>query len=117
MKRDPKRYARPGAPRWGERDAREALDELAKSEKSMAEFASERGVSAQRIMYWKKRFAKSSKVRFEPVTFPANSVASVGPTPESTIAIAVGDVLVRVREDLDIERVARLVLALAGRPC
>ena len=33
----------------------------------------------------------------------------------ATIEIVYGDVTVRVREDLDVERVARIVEALAGR--
>ena len=104
--------ARRGWRQWGESEAREALDAYARSGQSVAAFARSRGFSVQRLDYWRKRLGRSSAVTFVPVALPSTLA------PEATIAISVGDVVVRVRESLDIEHVARLVGALARRgPC
>ena len=43
---------RRGWRQWTERDAREALAELARTGESLAEFARRRGVSGERVRYW-----------------------------------------------------------------
>ena len=105
--------ARSGWRQWGEAEAREMLDAFSRSGKTMAAFARSRGFSVRRMEYWRRRLVTSPAVAFVPVTLPALAHAAVAP--EATIAITLGDVTVRVREDLDIERVARLVVAIAGR--
>jgi hypothetical protein len=97
---------------WTEEEARAALAELAQSRQSVAEFAGCRGFSTARIRYWKKRLGVTAIPAFVPVGLP---VATRATTVTRTIEILVGDVTVRVREDLDVEHVARIVEALADR--
>ena len=101
-----------GLPRWTEDEARSALTELAQSGQSMAEFARRRGFSTARIRYWKERLGVTAAIpAFVAVSLPMATGTMVGPT----IEIVARDVTVRVREDLDVEHVARLVEALANR--
>jgi transposase-like protein len=93
--------------RWAEEQAREALEELASSGESAAGFARRKGLSPQRIAYWRKRLGSPAKAEFVAVALPAASRAS--------IEISAGGVVVRVREELDVDHVARLVDALARR--
>ncbi len=93
---------------WTEEQARSALDELAQSGVSIAKFAEIKGVSAQRIAYWKKRLADGGAPKFIRVDMAAASSAA-------HIEILLDGITVRVRENLDPERLARLVDALARR--
>ena len=94
-------------------EARAALSELARSGESAAEFARSRGFSTQRIHYWKKRLGATSAVPgFVPVRLPVVAPSTMAP---GMIEIVSSGVTVRVREDLDVEHVARIVEALAGR--
>jgi hypothetical protein len=92
---------------WREDDARAALAELDASGESLNRFAACKGVSTQRLVYWRKRLADSG------TTFVAV------PLPESRsrshVEIAVDGLVVRVREDLDVDDLARLVVAIARR--
>jgi len=104
---------RGGWHQWTEDEARAALAELARSGESVAEFARSRGFSTQRVRYWKKRLAATAVVpAFVPVRLPVAVARTVAAT---TIEIASGGVTVRVREDLDVEHLARIVEALSGR--
>ncbi len=47
---------------WTEQDAREALAELARTGESIAEFARRRGVSGERVRYWRKRLGNGAPV-------------------------------------------------------
>lgn len=96
---------------WGEPEAREALADLAESGESVAQFAGRRGVSAQRIYYWKKRIAESAAPAF--VAVPLTT------TRAGQIEIVANGVTIRVREDLDAERLADILDAVArhGRGC
>ncbi len=96
---------------WGEPEAREALAELAESGESVAQFAGRRGVSAQRIYYWKKRIAESAAPAFVAVQLTAARAGQ--------IEIVTDGVTIRVREDLDAERLADILGAVArhGRRC
>jgi len=47
---------------WTEEQARAALEELAQSGMSTAKFAESKGVSAQRVAYWKKRLVETAKL-------------------------------------------------------
>lgn len=95
---------------WNEQEARAALEELSRSGVSVAKFAQARGVSVQRIFYWRKRLAQSEG---PPMTFVP--VAVSGPA-GSHIEIVAGPVTLRVREDLDVRQLAHIVEALARRP-
>jgi hypothetical protein len=104
---------RGGWHQWTEDEARAALTDLARSGQSAAEFARSRGFSTQRIYYWKKRLGATSAVpAFVPVRLPVVAPPTLA---RPTIEIFSRGVTVRVREDLDVEHVARIVEALAGR--
>ena len=107
------RSSRGGWRPWSEKQARARLDALAESGLSVAAFARRRGVSARRLPYWAQRLDQPARVAFVPVSFPA-----VVAPPDAVIEIAAGDVVLRVREGLHVEHLARLVAALAGsRSC
>jgi transposase-like protein len=91
---------------WTEADARAAFAEHEKSGKSLTGFARERGVSLRRLMYWRKRLGGVGRPGFVAVTMPTTAETA------SLIEIALGDVVIRVREDIDIERLARIAVAL-----
>ena len=103
---------RGGWRQWTEGEARAALEEFGRSGESEARFARSRGISTQRIRYWKKRLAEAPAV---PAFVPVHVPVAEAPMVAERIEIVVGSVTVRVREDLDVEFVARLVEALAGR--
>lgn len=97
---------------WTEAEARAALTELACSGESMAEFARSRGFSPQRVRYWRRRLGAPAAVpAFVPVRLPVVTPTTLA---AATIEIVSRGVTIRVREDLDVEHVARLVEALAG---
>ena len=97
---------------WTKEHARETLAELEVSGETVASFADRKGVSPQRIAYWKRRMAASAAPDFVAVTLPTRS--------PGWLELVAGGVTVRVRVDLEVEHVARLVEALArrvGRTC
>src|SRR5690349_12518351 len=97
---------------WTEQEARGALEELSRSGVSVAKFAEARGVSVQRIFYWRKRLAEGAPVKFVPVAVSTSATSStMGPH----IEIVAGPVTLRVREDLDVRQLAHLVEALVAR--
>jgi hypothetical protein len=103
---------RRGWQQWTEDEARSALAELARSGESAATFARSRGFSTQRVHYWKKRLGGSPAVpAFVPVRWPVEAPRSVA---AHSIEIISGGITLRVREDLDVEHVARIVAALAN---
>ncbi len=91
---------------WTEQEARAALGELAESGESGAGFARRKGISTQRLAYWRTRLGGAAK--FIAVALPAARSPSC-------IEIAAAGVVVRVREDLDVDRVASLVEAIGRR--
>lgn len=103
--------ARRDSQRWSDDDARAALKEFARSGMSAEDFADGRGYSAQRLTYWKKRLSAANTVSFVPVELP---VVSTPPLARAQIEISCGDVVIRVREELDAEHVARIAFALAA---
>jgi hypothetical protein len=102
--------ARTTGRQWKAEDGRAALAALASSGESMAQFARSRGISMARLFYWKKRLADG------PVPAPAAFVeVPASALGRSHIEIAHGGVVIRVREDIAIERLTRIVEALGGR--
>ncbi len=95
---------------WTEEQARAALAELGQSGLSLGKFAAFKGISVRRLAYWRTRLAEAGSPRFVGV-----DVSTARAATEGRIEIVVGDLTVRVREELDAERVARLVEALARR--
>ena len=97
---------------WTEAEARAALAELAESGESQAGFARRKGVSSNRLVYWRRRVGAPPAVpSFVQVRLPAPGTAPDG----ARIEVVVGDVAVRVREDIDVGRLAALVRALSVR--
>jgi transposase-like protein len=84
--------------RWTERHAREALAELESTGESTSSFARRKGISAQRIARWRRRLDQAGKTEFVAVALPAAQ--------SRWIEIRAGDVVVRVREELDADHVA-----------
>jgi transposase-like protein len=92
---------------WSEQEARDALAELSESGESISQFAHRRGVSAQRIYYWKKRITHTAPPAFVAVPLTTTSAAQ--------IEIVAEGVTVRVREDLDPARLADILDVVARR--
>jgi hypothetical protein len=92
--------------RWSEAEARSELDELARTGETAIGFARRKGVSTQRLAYWRKRLASAAKAEAKPafvaVTIPPASA-------RSEIEIRVADITVVVQEGCDVELVAHLV--------
>ena len=94
--------------RWTQGEARSALTELASSGESELAFARRRGISRQRIRYWRERLEGGvSTPAFVAVAMPVDERRA------ATIEIRTGNVSVCLREDLDVEHIARLVRALS----
>jgi hypothetical protein len=93
---------------WTEKEAREALAELAASGESAAAFARRMGVSPGRIAYWQKRMASRGTPDFVPVDI-------AGVTRSRCLEIVAAGVVIRVREDLEADQVAHLVEAIGRR--
>jgi transposase-like protein len=102
----------PRCRQWTEQDAREALAELTRTGESIAEFARRRGVSGERVRYWRKRLADGAPAF---VAIPPVGSDRQGPW----IEIATTAVTLRVREDVDLEHLAALIEVVArhGRGC
>jgi hypothetical protein len=87
-------------------EAREALAKLSASGESVAAFSRRTGVSGSRIAYWRRRLAGSGAA----TDFVAVDLAELAPL--RCHEIIAGGVVVRVREDLEADEVARLVAAI-----
>jgi transposase-like protein len=94
---------------WTEQDARAAFGELARTGESVAGFARRKGISTQRLAYWRKRLVQPA-TEFVAVELPVATAAA-----SKWIEIAAGGVVVRVPEGIDVDRVARLVEAIGRR--
>jgi transposase-like protein len=108
--------ARPAAERakWGEPEARAALEEWKRSGQTEHAFARQRGFSPQRLRYWRSRLRAPTAKRTSaaPPAFVAVAMP-VAARETSKIEIHVGALLVCVREELEVEHLARIVDALA----
>ena len=96
--------------RWTEDEAREALAEFAASGETAAGFARCRGISTQRLAYWSRRLARP-----EPTELEFVPVELAGARFSRWLEIAAAGVVIRVREDVDVDQVARLVVAIGRR--
>lgn len=103
--------ARRGTHHWTESEARSALAEHAASGLSALTFCRSKGYSTQRLQYWAKRLGPARSVSFVPVELPA---APRRDGCHDRIEIACGDVVIRVREDLDVAHVARIAVAVSS---
>ena len=98
--------------RWREKDARAELAELVRTGETAASFAQRKGISVQRLRYWKKRLG-ACPTR-EPAAFVTVTLPSV-PVSRPELEIRIGDLVVVVREGCDVEHVANVVEAVARR--
>ena len=106
--------ARGGWRQWTEAQAREALGAFRRSGLTASAFARQRGVSVHRLQYWRKRLEAPPSITFLPVPLPNEAAARA----TRGLEIVIGEAVLRVPEGSDVEHVARLVAALAGRrPC
>lgn len=92
---------------WTEEQAKAAFAELAQSGESMARFVRRKGISEQRLRYWRKRLRETAAPAF--VALPLTTGTC------NQIEIVSAGVTVRVREDLDVERLGELVELVAQR--
>ncbi|MBA3376552.1 MAG: hypothetical protein H0U00_12220 [Actinobacteria bacterium] len=97
---------------WTEAEARASLDEWKRSGETEFAFARGRGFSPQRLRYWRGRLGASTKHDAVPPAFVALSMP-VAARAVPQIEIHVGALSVCVREDLEVEHLARIVDALA----
>ena len=83
----------------------------------MAAFCSREGYSETRLRYWLDRLGEQSPASMSTVSFVPVQLKDIERTRQ--IEIEHDGVVVRVREDLDVKHVARLVAALAAgeQPC
>ncbi len=98
------------ARRWSHSEAAEALRECAKSGLTTEAFAKSEGYSGQRLRNWRTRLGgvpAAAEIEFVPVAITPTSRRPSASTTQC-IAIDLGMVTVRVREDLDVEHVARI---------
>ena len=93
--------------RWTLEQGRTAIESLGRSGLSASTFARREGISRARISYWKTRVGDGDGAAFVAVSLPAAR--------GEQIEIVHGEVVLRVREDLDVEHVARIVVALGAR--
>ena len=89
---------------WKETEARAVLDEFERSGMTRSAFARQRGISLHRLDYWRRRLASAPSSAFVAVAVPDAA--------HHHLEIEVGGVLLRVREDLDPARLARLIATL-----
>ena len=85
---------------WTEAQGRAAVEAWRASKLSAEAFARERGYSAHRLTYWQRRLA-STRPAFIPVVVPSRG--------DARIEIERAGVVVRLREDLAPEIIARKI--------
>lgn len=102
-----------GEDRWGEAEARVVVSAWRRSGKSMAAFAREHGLVAQRLSRWSRRVkgAATSKVRFHPVRLIEGRREVEGFSLE---VVLVDGRRVRVQEGFSAEELERALMVLEG---
>jgi hypothetical protein len=106
-----------GWKQWKEPEARAALASWRHSGLSAAAFSARQGYSETRLRYWSERLGEAPQSESSPVSFVPIALNEIRNARQ--IEIERAGVVVRVREDLDVVHVARLVavLAAAEQPC
>lgn len=95
--------------RWTEEEARRVLAELTATGESVAAFCRRTGISRARLTYWQKRVSP----RLPTTDFVSVDLAGVAGA--KWFELVAGGVVLRVREELDVDLVARLVEAVSRR--
>jgi hypothetical protein len=101
-----------GWKQWKEPEARRALCAWRLSGLSVAAFCAREGYSETRLRYWSVRLGEQQAEQSTMVSFVPVALGDARRT--GHIEIERSGVVLRVREDLDVEYVARLVAALAA---
>ncbi len=97
---------------WTETEATAVPEAFATAGLNTADFFAQRGFLTGCLKYWRQGLAAS------PTTVTPAFVAVTLPISRRPDAhIERGGLVLRVREDIDVEHLARLVDALAGAPC
>ena len=99
---------------WKEPQARAALASWRRSGLSVAAFCAREGYSETRLRYWSERLGEALRSGSASMSFVPITVSEVRRVQQ--IEIERAGVVLRVREDLDVNRVAQLVAALAAKP-
>lgn len=102
---------------WKEPEARAALASWRRSGLSAVAFCAREGYSQTRLRYWSERLGEARQSGPSPVSFVPIALDDIRSSRQ--IEIERAGVVVRVREDLDVAQLARLVaaLAVAEQPC
>jgi transposase-like protein len=107
-----------GAPftsrRWTEGEAREVLASLERSGETVAAFAAERGLDAQRLYYWRRRVAGGDPITFHELVVRPSSSALQGAPFEIVLG---SSLVVRVPPSFDAEALRRLLEVLQAQTC
>ncbi len=110
MSRRPK-TARRRWHQWTEAEAKAVLHDYATSGLTPTEFCSRRGISRGRLAYWRERLSAAPTA---PTPAFVEVIQSIPSRSDAHIEITRHGVVLRVREDIDVTHLARLVAALAG---
>ncbi len=104
-------------PRWTHADARIALDAVAASGLSNAEFAREYDVSYQRLLVWSQRLTPSRSARDPPAFIEVHAPANIAPTlPLARYEIQFpGGEILRIEGQIDASALAGLLALLRRR--
>jgi hypothetical protein len=106
-----------GHARWSEVDARGVLESWRRSGLSLERFAKQRGFVAQRLRWWKAKFARTDNALAAGVTaalLPVRVSAERGRRGEPvTVLLRTGHVI-KVAHDFDEHAFARVVALLEG---
>ena len=102
---------------WSETEAREVLRDQADSGLSVAAFARQKGLVAQRVHWWRKRLGADASVASKPTFLPVRirvrgaSPATAAARSGFEVVLAAGHV-VRFDADFDGDALRRIVVAL-----
>jgi hypothetical protein len=97
---------------WKEPEARAVLASWRRSGLSAAAFCAREGCTTARLRYWSERLPDAPRASPPSVSFVPIALGEMRRAGQ--IEIERGGVVLRVREDLDVTHVARLVAALAA---
>lgn len=104
--------------RWTESEAREELRRYERSGLSLSAYARKRGVSIQRLSWWRKRLGKQEAAPESLTLVPAVvTSAPTGPSVRIYAPTESSEVVVEVCADPSPQWVADLVVHLGARSC
>lgn len=103
--------------KWSEVEARGVLEALKRSGLPLERFAKERGIVAQRLRWWKKKFSRQARAAAGMVNTPPLLPVRVAEAPRRgepvTVLLRTGHML-KVSHGFDEDAFARVVALLEG---